>query len=43
MMRRKVGVYVKHWGATLIRGAATNRVFMVLIIIVYVSKSKFDF
>ena len=29
-MRRKVGVYVKSRGAALIRGAATNREFMVV-------------
>ena len=30
-VRRKVGVYVKSRGAALIRGAATNREFMVSI------------
>ena len=30
MVWRKVGVYVKSWGAALIRGVATNRVFTVI-------------
>ena len=32
MMRRNAGDYVKRWGAALIRGAATNAEFTVVLI-----------
>ena len=43
MVRRKVGVYVKSWGAALIRDAATNREFTVDMCHMYVSVTSWKY